>query len=337
MFVRQVQRASPPNWTTEPCRTTVDASGDPQPPSTWSWGQIHDWISANERPITTDGQDLFGRAPVATRIAEALREGRSVALLGAFGTGKSSILNLVLAKLRQCSTRTTRTIVARLDVWAVPRPVDAPRVALDQVIDALDHHVDTLGLRGLPITYQRLVAALPVRNISRVLGLQTQGDSLAELQRLAPVLEVLNARLVLIVEDVERTTREFDTRHLQRCLWALRGIRHVSFVLACDPDNGPSIDFSKLCDVIELLRPMEYEHVGSILVIGSSEDMIDMEFPRSLDLVAPDAAMPLFATIPAAGYITWALVWPSGPSVSPQFNRCHSKGRTTTCSLPTSL
>ena len=266
MFVRQVQRASPPNWTTEPCRTTVDTSGDPQPPSTWSWGQIHDWISANERPITTDGQDLFGRAPVATRIAEALREGRSVALLGAFGTGKSSILNLVLAKLRQCSTRTTRTIVARLDVWAVPRPEDAPRVALDQVIDALDHHVDTLGLRGLPITYQRLVAALPVRNISRVLGLQTQGDSLAELQRLAPVLEVLNARLVLIVEDVERTTREFDTRHLQRCLWALRGIRRVSFVLACDPDNGPSIDFSKLCDVIELLRPMEYEHVGSILV-----------------------------------------------------------------------
>ena len=124
------------------------ASGDPQPPSTWSWGQIHDWISANERPITTDGQDLFGRAPVATRIAEALREGRSVALLGAFGTGKSSILNLVLAKLRQCSTRTTRIIVARLDVWAVPRPEDAPRVALDQVIDALDHHVDTLGLRG---------------------------------------------------------------------------------------------------------------------------------------------------------------------------------------------
>ena len=243
--------------------TTTDASRDVRPPSTWSWSQIHDWISANEQPITTDRQDLFGRAPVATRITEALQEGRSVALLGTFGTGKSSILNLALAKLRQYSTR---TIVARLDVWAVPRPEDAPRVALDQIVDALDHHVDTVSLRGLPITYQRLVAALPIGSISRVLGLQTPGDSLAELQRLAPVLEVLNARLVLIVEDVERTTREFDTRHLQRFLWALRGIRRVSFVLACDPGNGPSIDFSKLCDTIELLRPMEYEHVGSILV-----------------------------------------------------------------------
>ena len=265
MVVRQFPRSSPPKPSTGPCRTTPDASDDVRSPGTWSWSRIHDWISANEQPIAADRQDLFGRAPVATRIAETLRDGRSVALLGAFGTGKSSVLNLVLAKLRQHSTT---AIVAKLDVWAVPRPEDAPRVALNHVIDALDHHVDTVGLRGLPITYQRLVAALPIRNISRILGLDTQGDSLAELRRLAPVLEVLNARLVLIVEDVERTTREFDTRHLQRFLWALRGIRSVSFVLACDPDpnNGPSIDFPKLCDIIELLRPMQYEHVGAILV-----------------------------------------------------------------------
>ena len=154
----------------------------------------------------------------------------------------------------------------RFDVCAVPRPEDVPRLALDQVVDALGLHVDTLGLRNLPVTYQRLVAALPMRNTPTVFGLQTDGDSLAELRRLVPVLDVLNARLVLIVEDVERTAREFDTRHLQRLLWALRGIPRISFVLACDPDNGPSIDFAKLCDTIELLRPMEYEHVGAILV-----------------------------------------------------------------------
>ena len=264
MAARQFPRSSPPKPSTRPCRTIPDASDDIRSPGTWSWSRIHEWISANEQPITADRQDLFARAPVADRIAEALRDGRSVALLGAFGTGKSSVLNLVLASLRQHSTT---AIVAKLDVWAVPRPEDAPRVALNHIIDALDHHVDTVGLRGLPLTYQRLVAALPVRSISRVLGLHTQGDSVAELRRLAPVLEVLNARLILVVEDVERTTREFDTRHLQRFLWALRGIRSVSFVLACDPDpdNGPSIDFPKLCDIIELLRPIQYEHVGAIL------------------------------------------------------------------------
>ncbi len=145
------------------------------------------------------------------------------------------------------------------------RPEDVPRVALDQVVHALDDHVDTLCLRNLPMAYQQLVAALPMRNISRVLGLHTERDSVAELQRLVPVLEVLNARLILIVEDVERTTTGFDTRHLQRLLWALRDIRHVSFVLACDRDNARAIDFSKLCDTIELLPSMEWEHVRAIL------------------------------------------------------------------------
>ena len=263
MLLRQVPRASRPPLTAESHRTTTETTSDVLSRGAWSWNHIRDWISGREQPITTERDDLLGRAPVADRIARTLREGRSVALLGAFGTGKSSVLHLVRAKLAQGATT---TIVANFDVWAVPRPEDVPRLALDQVVEALDHHVDTLGLRNLPVTYQRLVAALPVRNVATILKLQTEGDSLTELQRLVPVLEVLNARLVLIVEDVERTTREFDTRHLQRLLWALRAIPRISVVLACDPDNGPSVDFSKLCDTIELLRPMEYEHVGAILV-----------------------------------------------------------------------
>ena len=261
--VRRVPRPLPLSSTPRSQGVTTERMTKARSEDTWSWPQIRDWISGGEHTITTEQDDLFGRAPVAARIARAIQGGRSAALLGAFGTGKSSVLNLARAKMVQ---GTSTVIIANFDVWAVPRPEDVPRLALDQVVDALDHHVDTLGLRNLPTTYQRMVAALPVRNISTILGLQNQGDSLAELQRLTPLLEVLNARLVLIVEDVERTTPEFDTRHLQRLLWALRGLPRVSAVLACDPDNGPSIDFSKLCDTIELLRPMEYEHVGAILV-----------------------------------------------------------------------
>ena len=200
---------------------------------------------------------------------------------------------------RNWAQGTSTVILANFDVWAVPRPEDVPRLALDQVVDALDHHVDTLGLRNLPITYQRMVAALPVRNISTILGLQTEGDSLAELQRLTPVLEVLNARLVLIVEDVERTTREFDTRHLQRLLWALRGLPRVSAVLACDPDNGPSIDFSKLCDTIELLRPMEYEHVAAILATAINPLATGLSRHRSSDGSTPEHSTP---GIPPGGW-----------------------------------
>ena len=81
---------------------------------------------------------------------------------------------------------------------------------------------------------------------------------------------LLNAQIVLIIEDVERTGGAFDTRHLQRLLWALRDVPRVSFVLAVDPGDAPDsshsrLDFSKLCDSIELMQPLSYEQVAPII------------------------------------------------------------------------
>ena len=90
----------------------------------------------------------------AVRIARIVDQGRSVALIGPIGSGKSSILNLVRGQLDQT---TVTTIVARFDVWAVSRSEDAPRVVLACIIEALDDYVDTIGVRTLPVTYQRLV------------------------------------------------------------------------------------------------------------------------------------------------------------------------------------
>ena len=209
--VRRVPRPLPLSSTPRSQGVTTERMTKARSEDTWSWPQIRDWISGGEHPITTEQDDLFGRAPVAaphrksypgrplcrpTRRVRDRQEQRPQSRPG-----------------RKWSKVQAPSSSANFDVWAVPRPEDVPRLALDQVVDALDHHVDTLGLRNLPTTYQRMVAALPVRNISTILGLQNQGDSLAELQRLTPLLEVLNARLVLIVEDVERTTPEFDTRH----------------------------------------------------------------------------------------------------------------------------
>ena len=125
MLLRQVPRPSPLPSSARSHRNTNETTSVARSPGTWCWGRIRDWISAGEHPITDDRHDLFARAPVADRIARSLQEGRSVALLGAYGTGKSSILNLVRAKLAQGSNT---TIVANLDVWAVPRPEDVPRL-----------------------------------------------------------------------------------------------------------------------------------------------------------------------------------------------------------------
>ena len=186
-----------------------------------------------------------------------------MALLGPMGSGKSSVLNLVRTRL---SGSEKTTIVVDFDVWAVPRAEEVPRLALARIVEALDDHIDTIALRGVPATYQRLVAAAPVSNWARALGLDSEGDSMEALQRLALILEALDARLVLNVEDAERTGETFETRHLQRLLWALREVPSISFVLAFDPRRGPRIDFAKLCDTVELLRPLDDVDVAEILL-----------------------------------------------------------------------
>ena len=121
--------------------------------------RLQEWLSSGEYPIRRADQDLFQHHRVSSRIATMLvQDTRSVALLGHFGSGKTSILNLLRAELH----RTGSTIaVADFDVWAVPQAADVPRLALDRIITALDDYVDTIALRDLPVSYQRLVAAVP--------------------------------------------------------------------------------------------------------------------------------------------------------------------------------
>ena len=224
--------------------------------------EITDWISSGERPIRIDDRDLFGHKMIADRIAHTVgAEGRPLALLGRFGTGKSSIVNLARFKMEQF---TPTVIVADFDAGSVPNPEDIPRLALNRIIAALDHHIDTLELRTLPTSYQRLVAAEPTGRMARIFGHETAADSVEVVERLTPLLEVLNARLVLVVENLERAGRTFDSRHLARLLWALRQVEHASFILALDPDHS-DIDVWKICDAIERIPDPEVGQVRTIL------------------------------------------------------------------------
>jgi hypothetical protein len=231
------------------------------------WQDIEAWISAGERPIASNEPDFFSHRSLAKRIVQvAAVEGRPVALLGRFGTGKSSILNVVRAELQHSSRL---VVVADLDVWAVPNPEDVPRLALNRVVTALDEYVDTIEFRSLPTSYQRLAAAEPTGRLARILGLDGQSDSIDELVRLTPILDALDARIVLIVEDVERAGQGFDTRHLARLLWALRRVERSSIILAVDPDHAP-LDFPKLCDTIERVPPVEVKQAATILTVAFS-------------------------------------------------------------------
>ncbi len=111
---------------------------------------------------------------------------------------------------------------------------------------------------------QRILAAEPTGRLSRLLGVDDAADVLDQLRRLTPLLKVIDARLVLIIEDAERAGRGFETRHLERLLWTLRKVDRVSFVLSFDT-GGVGFDYGKLCDTIERIPLLTVDRVEELL------------------------------------------------------------------------
>src|SRR5205823_11961058 len=121
--------------------STARAMPNPTDGTAFTWDEIEAWLGSGERPLASSERDLFQHRRIAARIAKSVvADRRNVALLGRFGSGKSSILNIVAAQLAQSPDT---IVVADFDVWAVPDPEDVPRLALNRIIAALDDYVDT--------------------------------------------------------------------------------------------------------------------------------------------------------------------------------------------------
>jgi hypothetical protein len=233
-------------------------------PSVMEWNTLRQWFHA-EAPTALD---LFGHAPISGRISRVIlgRCGQSIALLGPFGSGKSSILARVRATLERSTPATF--VIAEFNGWAIPQAADAPRVALERVVEALSHIADVQAYRSLPESYKRLIAAEPSGLVAKLLGSTGEYDPLVHLKSLEPFLEAVDAQVVLFVEDADRAGSEFETRHLERLLNTLREVQRVSFVLSIDGSRGPKFDYRKLCDVIEVVPKLSAERVFEVLSVA---------------------------------------------------------------------
>ncbi len=229
------------------------------------WTALEKWL---QRDALAD-DDLIGNRRVARRLAVYLRnQGGTIGLVGPFGSGKSSIINWLEQEIAKSNnSEKLKILICKLSCWGFEDSTMAVHVLLGNAVQTVAAHADCFSIRHLPESYRKMFSAPGdwVRNAADlILGAD---DPISEFRRLSEILESLNARLVVVVEDVDRTdSSRFDRQEVLALLHRLKNdFGGVSFILAAGNSESADIDFAKLCDHIELLRDFDAGQVSAIV------------------------------------------------------------------------
>ncbi len=236
------------------------------PESEWilDWPRLKQWL-LNERPSE---DDLIGNRRVARRLAEYLKvHGGTVGLVGPFGSGKTSVVSWLKEEVKRVSTEPKIEVwFAEQSCWGFEDSSSAIQQILAKAISEVGLHADCFSLRSLPEAYRKTFSAGGdwLRTLSDLVFGST--DPLEQFQQLSDVLEAVDARLVLVIEDLDRTTSSrFDRQEMLALLQRLRATSRLSFVLATGLASARDIDFAKLCDHIEIMPEFGAEPISTMI------------------------------------------------------------------------
>ncbi len=262
-----------------------------------------------ERPVENpERDDLFDLRYIARRIAEHFFDPRlaTVGLVGPFGVGKSSIVEFVKHYVESdqafgdrmrirwheehrrgglIKRYAPRILLCRLSAWGL-RDQPGAVVILRHAVQRLAAEVDCLSVSNLPEQYAKTLKEIGPEWMNLPMMLSAPDDAEEQLRRLEPILEALNARLIVVVEDLDRnvevpdlalfsqeiespgrdaptristrfTTRSSGriARELEALFSRLLDLERVSFVLVVA--NPGAADISRLCERIEPVHRIE--------------------------------------------------------------------------------
>jgi hypothetical protein len=211
-----------------------------------------------DRPIQQKDQDLLGRGPFVQQLTDALVDKRTsrssglvVSLLGAWGSGKSSVLNLLENDLK---SRYKNAIVLRFDPWLIANRDSLVRQFLSDLgkILAKDDGLSAKASKQvgkLLSDYDDIInvgieaaSLLPIPGIPYVLkvgknALKKTDKTLHELKEsITEQITRITYPIIVLIDEVDRL-EDSEVLEIMRLVKAVADFPNVSYLIAYDVDR----------------------------------------------------------------------------------------------------
>lgn len=215
-------------------------------------GQDHHW--EGERPIGKASQDRLERSEFVDRLIDALvnrtsrrSSGVVVGITGPWGSGKSSVLNLLHLRLKQTYPN---SLVLRFDPWLVAGRDDLIGQFLTELLAAIRQRMreDQGDWRDLAQAILEYAEALtPLAKVANPTlgevaaglwsslrrGLARQSGLVEVRERVRTALERVRAPVVILIDELDRVEDE-EVRTVAQLVRAVADFPRISYVLAYD-------------------------------------------------------------------------------------------------------
>ncbi len=244
------------------------------------------WLIADE-PVKTLVDNRFPEhESVADRILTKLLSERSptswvvpsVALIGPYGSGKTSICNLVenLYLSRTVKEHLPRVLFCRFEAWQFLSPEAATRGLVQVLTESVLEVTDDLALWSVPDDYLEAIKEYAGQWMRLLIPSVRGGDDPQRvLSRIGDTLVRLDLRVVVFVDDFDRI--EWDSPATQqavaKALNEFQGVPNLQYIITVGPTSGYREESAGRHVQWDLLKLTRYQELVPSMGTGHLVDL----------------------------------------------------------------
>lgn len=203
----------------------------------------------DERPVIDPSLDRFKIRGVEKQIVKLIHAGKNVAVLGKYGSGKSTVIKWAEKELQERPEN--EFITCTLGAWGRRREGFSSHL-LHMATVSLKPHLDTLSFIDIPLQYHSALASHGFFGELFASALSSR-DPADILTRLDEALRATEKKLLFVIEDVDRNRdKALLMEELPALLDRINGTSNIQFVLAVDAESADSAWFLRVASCVDI-------------------------------------------------------------------------------------